>query len=91
MTETPRRRIVKPVFRSKRSLFLVLLGALFVLHQDLWLWNSPSLVFGFLPVGLAYHILFSILAALVWYLAIRYAWPRGLEGPSNHGSESTER
>lgn len=57
-------------------------GAFFVLavlHQDFWLWNDPRLVFGFLPVGLAYHIGFSIAAALLWAFASRYAWPQHLE------------
>jgi hypothetical protein len=25
-------------------------------HQDLWFWRDSTLVFGFLPVGLAYHV-----------------------------------
>ena len=54
--------------------------ALTVLHQDLWLWNTAEpLLFGFIPVGLAYHAGYSIAAAVVWGLAVLYAWPTELE------------
>ena len=56
-----------------------LLVALFFLHQDFWFWNNGSLVCGFLPVGLAYHIGYSVAAAFGWWLALRYAWPGGLD------------
>jgi hypothetical protein len=57
----------------------ILFIALFVLHQDYWLWNDRTLVLGFLPVGLAYHALYSIAAALLWAFAVRFAWPAHLE------------
>ena len=50
-----------------------------VLHQDFWNWDNATLVFGFLPVGLAYHVLFSILAAIVWAMAVKFAWPTRIE------------
>jgi hypothetical protein len=50
-----------------------------ILHQDFWLWDSTKLLLGFLPIGLAYHILYSILAALLWIVAIRFAWPKQIE------------
>jgi Protein of unknown function (DUF3311) len=56
---------------------LVLL--LVVLHQDEWLWEDSTLVFGFLPVSLLYHGLLSIAAAVTWWLATKYAWPVELE------------
>jgi hypothetical protein len=31
------------------------------LHQDSWNWKDKTLVFGFLPIGLAYHAGFTIL------------------------------
>lgn len=52
---------------------------LFVMHQDCWFWNDRTLLFGFLPIGLAYHALLSILAASLWALASRFAWPEHLE------------
>lgn len=56
---------------------LVIVVAL--LHQDFWNWTSKTLVFGFLPIGLAYHIGFSFLAALTMWVLVRFAWPAHLE------------
>ena len=53
--------------------FLILL--LVVLHQDIWNWADGRLVFGFLPVGLAYHVVLSLAAASVWLMAVQFAWP----------------
>ena len=52
--------------------------AMLILHQDFWLWDNTSLVFGFIPVGLAYHAAFSIAAAVLAVLAIRLVWPHDL-------------
>lgn len=52
---------------------------LFVLHWDFWLWDDATLVLGFVPMGLAYQVAFSLVAALVWVLAMRFAWPEQLE------------
>ena len=50
--------------------------ALIVLHQDFWFWDTyEPLVFGFLPIGLAYHVGLSIAAAIVWFLATKFCWP----------------
>lgn len=56
-----------------------LVVALAVLHWDFWFWDSSTLVLGFLPIGLAYHALFSIACAVTWYLVSRFAWPEHLE------------
>jgi hypothetical protein len=57
------------------SLFVIL----FFLHQDFWWWEDSGLVFGFMPIGLAYHAAFSIACAFLGWLAIRFAWPHDLE------------
>ena len=57
---------------------LVLLLA--VIHQDVWFWNDDRLVFGFLPITLAFHAGISIAASVVWFMAIHFAWPEGLDG-----------
>ena len=62
---------------------LVLLLA--ILHQDNWLWDNSTLLFGFMPVTLLFHAGISISAGIVWYMATLYAWPPELEQP---GSES---
>lgn len=49
------------------------------LHQDFWNWKDGSLVLGFLPVGLAYHVGYSILAAVAMAALVRLAWPRDLD------------
>lgn len=56
-----------------------LVFALFILHQDFWLWDSRTLVLGFMPIGLFYHAMFSIAAAAVWALAVKFAWPVEIE------------
>ena len=54
------------------------LVVLYLLHNDLWLWDDPRLVLG-LPVGLAYHVAFCIATAVVLTLLVLYAWPEDLE------------
>lgn len=53
----------------------ILLLLLIVLHQDFWFWTDDTLVAGFMPIGLAYHVGLSLAASVVWWLATRYAWP----------------
>jgi len=62
-----------------RPLVWTLAAALFVLHQDFWLWDDQTLVFGWLPAGLAYHAAFSLAAAGVWLAAVKFAWPTHVE------------
>ncbi len=65
-----------------RTLLAVAVALVYALHQDLWFWREARpLVFGFLPVGLAYHGAYCLLvAALMWWLT-RTAWPAHLEPP----------
>ena len=66
--------------KSKRWLLVLVVATLYVLHQDIWFWRTARpLVFGFLPIGLAYHACFSIAASLVLWLLVRHAWPAHLE------------
>ncbi|QDT34740.1 DUF3311 domain-containing protein [Thalassoglobus polymorphus] len=51
---------------------------LIIIHQDVWFWDDPTLLFGFLPIGLAYHAGISIAAAFTWFLATIYCWPEEL-------------
>lgn len=60
-------------------LLTLLVIVVYLLHQDFWLWSDRSLVFGVLPVGLAYHAGYSILAACMMALLVKYAWPADLE------------
>lgn len=53
--------------------------ALAVLHHDFWWWDDRTLVFGFMPIGLFYHAMFSIAAGVLWALAVKFAWPAHIE------------
>ncbi len=54
--------------------------AMLALHQDFWFWRSASpLLFGILPVGLAYHAAYTVAAAALMWLLARLAWPAQLE------------
>ncbi len=51
-----------------------------ILHQDFWWWDdSTTLVFGFIPVGLAYHAGISLTAGILWALALHFCWPSGVD------------
>jgi hypothetical protein len=64
----------------KKALLILATLAVYALHQDIWFWRTARpLVFGFLPVGLAYHAFFSGLAALLMWLLVSQAWPSELE------------
>ena len=74
----------------------VLLAVLVALHHDFWLWDDPSLVGGWMPVGLLYHLLLSLVAVVFWAAAVSFAWPRFAdrksvtadEGSSSEGAAS---
>jgi hypothetical protein len=60
--------------------WFIAIAALYLLHQDIWFWRQARpLMFGFLPVGLAYHGAYCVaVAGLMWGLT-RFAWPSHLE------------
>ena len=68
--------------RSVRALLYAALVLLFVLHQDLWLWDDPRIVLG-LPVGLSYHVVYCLVASLLLGRTVRFAWPEGAEAPED--------
>ncbi len=53
--------------------------AVAMLHQDLWFWRDRTLILGFLPVGLAYHMAYAVLASATLWAMVRWAWPAHLE------------
>jgi len=64
----------------KRFLLVIAVVAVYALHQDFWFWRrARPLVFGFMPIGLFYHGAFSVLAALLMWLLVKFAWPSHLE------------
>jgi hypothetical protein len=62
-------------YLRNRRLMWIIFAALVILHQDWWFWNNGSLVFGFLPIGLAYQILITLAASALWGWAAFNAWP----------------
>jgi hypothetical protein len=65
---------------AKHWLLAILTIVLYVLHQDVWLWTSARpLAFGFLPAGLFYHAVYTLAAAGLMMIAVRWAWPSHLE------------
>jgi hypothetical protein len=66
--------------RTKILLLTLMVLVVYWLHQDYWNWTKAEpLVFGFLPVGLAYHVGYSILAAIMMAVLVKFAWPKHLE------------
>ncbi len=64
----------------KRTLLILAVATLYVLHQDFWNWRTPyPLVFGFVPIGLFYHACFAVAASLLMWLLVKFAWPGHLE------------
>lgn len=74
----------------KRALWPAVI-VLALLHHDFWFWNDTRLVFGFLPIGLAWHVGFSIAAGILWALASKYAWPEEIEQFANGGNSAPSK
>jgi hypothetical protein len=73
--------------KPKHTLLALATLALYLLHQDFWLWRSARpLVLGFLPIGLCYHAVYCLLAALLMRLLVVHAWPGQLERDAAHDS-----
>jgi hypothetical protein len=63
-----------------RLLLVVMVLGIYLLHQDCWNWKKAEpLVFGFLPIGLAYHGAYSLLAAAMMWVLVKFAWPKELD------------
>ena len=73
----------------KKSILLTLLVlTVYALHQDFWNWNQAEpLLFGFMPIGLAYHAAYSGVAALLMGVFVRFAWPAHLERVEPYGED----
>jgi hypothetical protein len=70
----------------KRALLVIMVGALYVLHQDFWFWRTAyPLVFGFIPVALFYHAAYTAVVALAMWMLVRHAWPAELEERMGEG------
>jgi hypothetical protein len=73
-------RNTKLVSSTVRLGLALAIAAVYALHQDVWFWrDARPLVFGFLPIGLAYHGAYCLAVALLMWLLTRLAWPSHLE------------
>ncbi|NKB65804.1 MAG: DUF3311 domain-containing protein [Candidatus Latescibacteria bacterium] len=59
---------------ATRWMLYLALAVLYLLHNDLWLWDDGTRLLG-LPIGLLYHIAFCLVAALLMGLLVTHAWP----------------
>jgi fatty-acid desaturase len=65
---------------STRIILGLAIAVLYLLHQDVWFWRQARpLVFGFLPIGLAYHALYCVAAACLMWGLTTFAWPAHLD------------
>ena len=68
----------------KKLLLFLLIVAVYAAHQDLWNWKKPDpMIFGFLPVGLAYQAAYSIACSVLMAVMVKTAWPKHLEDTEN--------
>jgi len=65
--------------KTRKLLLILLVAVVYLLHQDFWNWKKTELIFGFLPVGLAYHAGYSLLASVTMALLVKFGWPKHLE------------
>ena len=82
--------------RRRSASIVVLLtlaaAAVLILRHDYWFWDTPyPLLFGFLPVGLWWQGLVSILAAVLMALMVRFAWPHELEEEALAGKQEIRK
>ena len=64
----------------KKLVLFLLVALVYAAHQDLWNWRKADpMIFGFLPIGLAYHAAYSIAAAVMMAILVKFAWPKGLD------------
>ena len=70
-----------------RPILYILLLILYALHNDLWLWDDGTLVYG-LPAGFLYHIGYCAAASALLVLLVNFAWPRHLS--ESEGEEEQE-
>jgi len=76
-----------PIMYRNRPAIAVVLTLIFLLvlflRHDYWNWDTPGyLLLGFLPVGLWWQALVTILASIMMWLMVNLAWPSHLDNPT---------
>lgn len=75
---------------GRKLLITALILVVYVLHQDWWNWRKVEpLVFGFIPVGLAYHAAYSVIACILMAVLVKIAWPSHLEDTRSSDSQNS--
>ena len=72
--------------RSQSAVAALLIAVMYALHQDIWFWRTPAVVFGILPIGLFYHAAYTLVTSLLLWLLIRLIWPAHLENETANRS-----
>ena len=63
-----------------RMAAVLIVAALYALHQDVWFWrDARPLVFGFMPIGLFYHVTYTVGLSFAFWLLVRLIWPSHLD------------
>ncbi len=73
-----------------KTVLWILVAILIVAHQDFWNWNDDTLVLGFVPIGLAYHMGISLAAGIVWFLMVNLVWPKQLDEVDAQPADAAE-
>ena len=69
-----------------------IVAVLYVLHQDIWFWrDARPLVFGFLPIGLFYHAVYTVVTSLALVVLVRLLWPTHLDGEADNADALSHR
>jgi hypothetical protein len=64
----------------KKIILFLLVALVYALHQDVWNWHTADpMIFGFLPIGLAYHAAYAIGCAALMAVLVLTAWPKHLD------------
>jgi len=66
--------------RLSRSAFWLVVLLLVGAQQWSGAWSSKTLVLGFLPSPLFYHVMVSLAAVAVWWVGTIVAWPDDTKG-----------
>jgi hypothetical protein len=54
----------------------LLIAVFYVLHQDVWFWRTAEpVVFGVLPIGLFYHVAYTVATPLLLWRLVRAHLP----------------
>lgn len=80
----------RPATRMGKLSFWLSVAVLVAIQQYPGLWESKTLVLGFLPAALFYQVVVSLLAVGVWWVGTIVAWPveddPGEVAPTEDGS-----